>query len=101
MICAFEQRLLDWLVHLDPASESLCGDLSEGLATGRSHLWFFGQLLNAGGVTITRHVCQSKRATAEAVALGAGMTGVLLFAAYVTLTLGLVVGTLAWRALFS
>ena len=101
MMRAFERRLLDWLVRLNPTSEPLYGDLCEELACGRSHAWFFEQLLHAAGTAAARHAWKSKRRAAERLALDAGIAGVLLFAIYVTVTLGVTIGALVWRAIFS
>lgn len=91
MTARCEQRVLDWLVRRNSAHEPLCGDLIEELERGRSRRWFWRQFLYAWAASAGRHAWTSKRAIAEDLALRLAITGVLLFASYVTWTLAAIV----------
>ena len=95
MMARLAQRMLQWLVLRHPDQEPLYGDLLEELDRGRSIRWFWSQVAYATASSASREAWRSKRSTAERWALNLAMTGVLLFASYVTWTLGVLVLTLA------
>lgn len=96
-----ELWLMEWILLMDPAREPLCGDLIEQLNQGRSRAWLWRQLLYAITAAAGRRAWADKRATAETWAVGCAMLAVLLFAAYVTALLAILVVHLPWTSLLA